>query len=117
MDDLTKLHEVLFAPLGVELYCFLVDYKDKQGRDFHRPFQVMGYDKTKAAMGAKKTVEDEGYTVSAVFYFSGIHTMDELERLADGRKGCHKPEVLYLNPAIPPLRKTFCESGMNRHYI
>lgn len=67
------------------MYCFIFDYKDATGKDFHQGFRstplFVGtlYD---AAQAIKYKLESQGYIISAIAHIQGFHSLEDLERMA-----------------------------------
>ncbi len=79
------------------MLCFLVDYKDSKGDDWHRGLQVGTSNKYLALSFIIQEVSDWNCTLSAVRLIHGYYTCDELTDLGE-TTDIPSHELLYINP-------------------
>lgn len=69
-------------------YNYIADYKDRSGNDLHNIFQIPTFaikDEQDGAMAVKGFLLSNGYTPMVIVSVTGDYTMDELERMAEGK--------------------------------
>lgn len=70
------------------LYNYVVDYKDKQGKDYNRAFQIAAFTVGSPKDGAKalkEMLEEQGFKTIAITFIKGNYTLEQLSLLAEGK--------------------------------
>ena len=73
---------------NLKLYNYVVDYKDKQGKDYNQAFQIANFIVGSPKNGAKALkvmFEEQGFIIVAITFIKGNYTLEELSLLAEGK--------------------------------
>lgn len=79
MDEIMRM----VAAMGVEVYCFTVDYVSPDGENNYVCIQSLGPDLVSTAKSLMECFQEQGNEVSAIVHYPGFHTEEQLYDYAE----------------------------------